>query len=180
MDIDQFIINNSPKLVLRTPLGVNHTVLGLDRAAQAIRNADIMQSMSGAFRLQYATRFEIDNPRKLMKDLKFCSPFMVYYESSEGLPTKAEIKKAMAEMARSTAIITLNDEKPEQRISGTRCVIYPERYNPLNGKVCALVSPFVWFNANRATLIDVRGYGAAILEDVNQRVTTGVFSYPRP
>lgn len=173
---DQFSLDMSPALTLLDVIGNRHPVLAAERAELAIEATDALYELGGTGKVSTPDQFDPNESQA----------FLLYYRSHNGRAKRAEIARAARVIARCD--VTLSGDYAdgeEQRISGTRALVYPERPGAVTGAVPFLISTRVWFNRNRSTLGFPYIYDEyddeleMAIKDINGRLMEGEVSAPR-
>lgn len=179
MDITQhFTAEVSPEILMIDPSGRLTALAGPHLALEGIRAADRMQELRGSARTVSALKQDAlgDDAENRLEEA-----VLLYYRTPNGRPSRTDIARAAAVIAKSALRDPVSNGEAEIRVSGTRAVVYPRRVAAEAGYAVLLVSTRVWYNENRSVThfpatTDQR---KAMLDDINARLLTGEVSLPR-
>ena len=179
MDITHtFTAEVSPEIFLIDVAGHRSTLAGPHLALEAIRTADRMQELRGTAKTVRALE-----PEALGDDAgnRLEEAVLLYYRTPNGRPSRTDIARAAAVIARSALREPVSNGEAEIRVTGTRAVVYPRRVAAEAGYAVLLVSTRVWYNENRSVLHfpATPEQRKAMLDDINARLLTGEVSLPR-
>jgi hypothetical protein len=173
-----FTAEVSPEIFLIDVAGHRSTLAGPHLAVEGIRIANRMQELLGTARTVPALVPGVlgDDAENRLEEA-----VLLYYRTPNGRPSRTDIARAAAVIARSALREPVSNGEAGIRVSGTRAVVYPRRVASEATCAVLLVSTRVWYNENRS----VTHFPAtteqrnAMLDDINARLLTGEVSLPR-
>ena len=179
MDITHsFTAEVSPEILLIDVAGHRSTLAGPHLALEGIRTANRMQELLGA-----AKTVPAFVPNVLGDDAgwRLEESVLLYYRTPNGRPSRTEIARAAAVIAKSALREPVSNGETEIRVTGTRAVVYPRRVAAEVNHAVILVSTRVWYNENRSVthFPATPDQRKAMLDDINARLATGEVSLPR-
>lgn len=173
-----FTAEVSPEILLIDVAGHRSTLAGPHLALEGIRIANRLQELRGTAKTVPALAPEApcDDTGSRPEEA-----VLLYYRTPNGRPSRTEIARAAAVIARSALREPVPNGETEIRVSGTRAVVYPRRAAAEASHAVFLVSTRVWYNENRSVLHfpATPEQRKAMLDDINARLLTGEVSLPR-
>ena len=173
-----FAAEVSPEILLIDVAGHRSTLAGPHLALEGIRVANRMQELRGTGRTVPALAPEVpgedagNRPEEAV---------LLYYRTPNGRPSRTDIARAAAVIAKSALCDPVSNGETEIRVTGTRAVVYPRRVAAEVNHAVILVSTRVWYNENRSVthFPATPDQRKAMIDDINARLATGVVSLPR-
>lgn len=173
-----FIAEVSPEIVMIDLNGTLVTLASPHLAVDGIRTANRMQELRGTARTVPALIHDRlgDSPSNRLNEV-----ILLYYRTPNGRPSRTEIARAAAVIAKSTLRDPVSNGETEIRVTGARAVVYPRRVASGASHAVLLVSTRVWYNENRSVshFPATPDQRKAMLDDINARLLTGEVSLPR-
>jgi hypothetical protein len=173
-----FTAEVSPEILLIDVAGHRSTLAGPHLALEGIRLANRMQALLGTAKTVPALAPEAsgDDAENRLEEA-----VLLYYRTPNGRPSRTDIARAAAVIARSALREPVSNGETEIRVSGTRAVVYPRRVAAEANHAVFLVSTRVWYNENRSVthFPATPDQRKAMLDDINARLATGEVSLPR-